>query len=460
MKSFGMLIWATWRLGVSVFVPLARAFAGYGGSSHMRDSADLSVARPALLFYGLIANYRWYDPGNITWTLLLTGIAAAGTAFWATVLRRQVHAKTSELRLSLEAQGKARHFDVARNEVLENIARNLPLRQNMERLALAIEEQISACVCAIVMPPDGKSFHNRRPSPLLIAPSISEELHPEMLTPISSLLPADENDCGSGSANDGEVIATLLGVLQNAGLPFTTSRMTVVFSGNGEAAGLLILFLQRESSDANPAEDSIVQSASRLVSLAGDHCRMHERLLHEARHDGLTGLPNRAVAEDRLEQALARAERRRKQFAVFCIDLDGFKSINDELGHDAGDEILRDVSARLRNGLRHSDTLARMGGDEFLVLIEDCAGPSAAQAVAQSLISALQEPFLLDKRQLRVSASIGIALYPANGMDAAQLRRNADLAMYRAKSLGGSQVALWSSESAPTAKAVKKSSTA
>jgi len=417
------------------------------------------VLHSALLTHWLIGTYRWYEPGNITWTLLLTGAAAAGTAFWATVLRRQVHAKTSELRFSLEAQGKARHFDVARNEVLENIARNSPLPQNMERLALAIEEQIAGCACAIVMPPDGKSFSNGRPAPVLIAPSLAEELHPQMLPYISAVLTTGtDNDEGKTSANDREVIATVLRVLQNAGLPFRTSRMAIVFSGNGDAAGLLILFLQNESVDADAVEQSIVESASRLVSLAGDHWRMHERLLHEARHDVLTGLPNRSVAEDRLEQALARAERGRKQFAVFGIDLDGFKAINDELGHDAGDEILRAVSVRLRNNLRHSDTLARMGGDEFLVLIEDCAGPSAAQAVAQSLISSLQEPFLLDGRQLWISASIGVALYPTNGNNAAQLRRNADLAMYRAKSLGGSQVAQWSGEPTTAGKAALKSS--
>jgi len=236
--------------------------------------------------------------------------------------------------------------------------------------------------------------------------------------------------------------------------------MTIVFSGKGDAAGLLILFLQNESMDAGALEQSIVESASRLVSLAGDHWRMHERLLHEARHDALTGLPNRTVAEDRLEQALARTERARRQFAVFCIDLDGFKAINDELGHDAGDEILRAVSLRLRNNLRHSDTLARMGGDEFLVLIEDCAGSSAAQTVAQSLISSLQDPFLLDGRQLWISASIGVALYPVNGKNVGQLRRNADLAMYRAKSLGGSQVALWSAEQTTAGKAAQKSSSA
>ena len=135
-----MLIWATWPFGASVFRPLVRVLAGFGGYSQIRASA---------YSYGLIATYHWNEPSTITWILLLTGAAAGGAAFWATVLRRQVHAKTSELRFSLEAQGKARHFDVARNEVLENIARNSPLPENMERLALAIEEQIAGCACVL-----------------------------------------------------------------------------------------------------------------------------------------------------------------------------------------------------------------------------------------------------------------------------------------------------------------------
>jgi diguanylate cyclase (GGDEF)-like protein len=249
----------------------------------------------------------------------------------------------------------------------------------------------------------------------------------------------------------------LLGILWAFGLQFCTARITIAFAGSGEAAGLVIVFL-RGTSILEPAENSILESASRLVALAGDHCHMHQQLLHEARHDSLTGLPNRTVAEDRLEQALARADRSKKQFAVFCIDLDGFKAINDELGHDAGDEILRSVASKLQNNLRHSDTLARVGGDEFLVLIEDCSGFAAAQAVAESLISSLQHPFLLDQRQLRVSASIGVAMYPANATTAPQLRRNADLAMYRAKGQGGSQVVLWSGELTPAAKAARKSS--
>jgi diguanylate cyclase (GGDEF)-like protein len=398
-----------------------------------------------------------FDLTSIKWTLLVTAALAAGAAFWATVLRLQVHAKTSELRRSLEAQNKAREFDAARNDLLENIAQNSPLPQNMEKLVLAIERQLPDSACAIVMPPDGKSFMNGRPCPVLIAPSLPSELHPEIVGALGQMFNPGEIAETENVIDDDTQVTMLLGILWAFGLSFCTAHVTIAFSGSGEAAGLVIVFLRRTSS-IEPAENSILESASRLVALAGDHWRMHQQLLHEARHDSLTGLPNRMVAEDRLEQALARAERGNKQFAVFCLDLDGFKAVNDELGHDAGDEILRSVALRLQTNLRHSDTLARVGGDEFLVLIEECSSSAAAEAVAQSLITSLQEPFLLDERRLKISASIGVAMYPADASTAAQLRRNADLAMYRAKSLAGSQVALWSGEPAPKTKALQKSS--
>ena len=402
----------------------------------------------------------WWDAHRVRWAFLLIAIIATSVGLWATVLRQQVRSKTAELQLSLEAKRKAQQFDVARNEVLESIARNAPLPESMERLALAIEEQVTGGKCVVVLPPDGKSFLNGRPSPVLIAPSVPEDLHHEILPVLAEvLLPPDGGLLGHGAQNDPDLLSSLLTILRRGGLTLATGQITVVFSASGIAEGLLILFWK----DAVPVavetvQSAVLQSASRLVSLANDHWQMHERLLHEARHDGLTGLPNRMVAEDRLEQALARAARRRKLFAVFCIDLDHFKDVNDELGHDAGDELLRIASSRLRTRIRHSDTLARMGGDEFLAIIEDCAGDSAAQAVAQSLLSALQEPVTLEDRQLKISGSVGVAMYPADGKNASQLRRNADQAMYCAKSRGGNTVSFWSSEPTPSGKASQKTS--
>jgi diguanylate cyclase (GGDEF)-like protein len=399
----------------------------------------------------------WWDPRKIAWALVLIVVLAAGASLWAALLRRQVEIQTHELQDSLQSKRKARQFDVARNEVLESIAGNAPLAESMERLAVAIQEQIADSICAIVMPPDGKSFLSGKPAPVLIAPGVPEHMQPALLPVLSSVLvPSAEN---GDLKTDHDLVTSLLEILRGAGLPFHDGQASIIFSGAGAAAGLLLLFLKNPvPAETESARQNVLQSASRLVALARDHWHLQERLLHDARHDALTGLPNRSVAEDRLEQALARAARRHKLFAVLCIDLDGFKIINDRLGHHVGDELLQAVSTRLRSRVRHSDTVARIGGDEFLAIIEDCSGDSAAQSVAESLIAALQDPVLIEGQTLAISGSIGIAMYPADGKNAASLKRNADQAMYHAKSQGGSQICFWSAEPIRSGKAAQRSS--
>ena len=408
----------------------------------------------------------WWDSRKIAWALVLIVVLAAASSLWATLLQRQVEIQTHELQESLQSKRKAREFDIARNEVLESIARNAPLTESMKRLADAIQEQIADSICAIVMPPDGRSFLNGKPTPVLVAPGVPEQVQPALLPVLASVLvPAEESsdrirgDQPSDLKTDRDLMASLLQVLRSAGLPIHEGQSTLVFSGSGSAVGLLIIFFRNPApTEAESSRQTILQSASRLVALARDHWHMQERLLHDARHDALTGLPNRSVVEDRLEQALARAARRQKFFAVLCIDLDGFKVINDSLGHHAGDELLRAVSTRLRLRVRHSDTVARIGGDEFLAIVEDCSGDAAAQAVAESLIAALQDPVMIEGQTLAISGSIGIAMYPADGKNAASLKRNADQAMYRAKSQGGNRICFWSAEPARAGKAAQTSS--
>jgi diguanylate cyclase (GGDEF)-like protein len=408
----------------------------------------------------------WWDPRKIAWALVLIVVLAAASFLWATLLQRQVEIQTRELQESLQSKRKAREFDIARNEVLESIARNAPLPESMKRLAGALQEQIADSICAIVMPPDGRSFLNGKPTPVLVAPGVPDQVQPALLPVLASVLvPAEDigdrirGDRPGDLKTDRDLMASLLRVLRSAGLPFHDGQSTLVFSGSGSAVGLLIVFFKNPAPvETESSRQTILQSASRLVALARDHWHMQERLLHDARHDALTGLPNRSVVEDRLEQALARAARRKKLFAVFCIDLDGFKVINDSLGHHAGDELLRAVSTRLRSRVRHSDTVARIGGDEFLAIVEDCSGDAAAQSVAESLIAALQDPVLIEGQTLSISGSIGIAMYPADGKNAASLKRNADQAMYRAKSQGGNRICFWSAEPLRAGKAAQTSS--
>lgn len=164
-----------------------------------------------------------------------------------------------------------------------------------------------------------------------------------------------------------------------------------------------------------------------------------ERLSFLATHDPLTNLPNRVLLYDRINNVLEQAYRNKNSpsekymVAVMMLDLDNFKKINDTQGHATGDIVLQAAAERLRGCLRMSDTVARMGGDEFILVIGELSGPKDGALVAQKILSAVSEPFLLDGHEFSLSASIGISLYPMDGEDVETLLKNADIAMYRAK---------------------------
>lgn len=153
----------------------------------------------------------------------------------------------------------------------------------------------------------------------------------------------------------------------------------------------------------------------------------------QALHDALTGLPNRTLFRDRVDQAILGAQRDQHEIAVMLLDIDRFKEVNDALGHQNGDRLLRMIGTRLEESLRESDTIARLGGDEFAVLLPKVTGPPAAARVADKIAAALEQPFEIQDLALEVEASIGIALYPAHGADADVLLQRADVAMYVAK---------------------------
>ncbi len=170
------------------------------------------------------------------------------------------------------------------------------------------------------------------------------------------------------------------------------------------------------------------------------------RLAHLAHHDTLTELPNRTLFLDRLKQALARARWHGRLVAVIFLDLDRFKVINDTLGHDTGDRLLQQMSARLHSSVRERDTVARFGGDEFAILLDDMASENDVGHVAQKVLDALAPPFEIDGRELYVSASLGISQYPNDGDDARALLKNADTAMYRAKESGKNNYQFYSAD--------------
>ncbi len=165
--------------------------------------------------------------------------------------------------------------------------------------------------------------------------------------------------------------------------------------------------------------------------------RAEARMLHLAQHDPLTGLPNRLLFQDRLHQAMARSRRDRSLLAVVLVDLDRFKAVNDAFGHRIGDDVLKQAGERLRGALRESDTVARIGGDEFALILSGLPDAEAANLIAEKISGQLDRPFGLDTRAWQPGASLGIALFPSDAESAEQLLQNADLAMYRAKAAGG-----------------------
>jgi diguanylate cyclase (GGDEF)-like protein/PAS domain S-box-containing protein len=170
---------------------------------------------------------------------------------------------------------------------------------------------------------------------------------------------------------------------------------------------------------------------------------IQERIDYLAHHDALTGLPNRILFSDRLERAIALARREKRTLALLFIDLDRFKPINDKYGHALGDLLLKEVARRMQACLRTSDTIGRIGGDEFVVTLPGAIEEQGARVVGEKIRKALEVPFTIDGKELSISATVGITLYPRHGVDAIQLTGNADVAMYNAKRSGGNTVRVY-----------------
>ena len=321
-------------------------------------------------------------------------------------------------------------------QILEMIATSAPLEHVLECLVDLVDSQLTGA-CGAVLLYDNTGPRLRRGQ----APSLAEA-YAKAIDGID----AGAND-GSGSAavfrREAVIVTDLMhdplwekycGLAAAHGYP--SCRSTPIKSHEGAVLGTFSLYSAKEGAPSE-AETKLIDVATRIASIAIQRKRAEDRIHFMANHDALTGLPNRTLLKDRLSQALLYAQRYDRWTTVVFIDLDNFKVINDSLGHNVGDELLKTVASRMVDCVRATDTVVRLGGDEFvLLLLDQPKNIDAISATIQKLASAVAEPVNLDGHELRMTTSMGIANYPCDGADADTLIANADAAMYRVKEAG------------------------
>ncbi len=332
-------------------------------------------------------------------------------------------------------------------QVLESVVSGAPLTEAMAVLGLHIEDMSGRMFCAVLFR-GGEGEHRLQfaTGPSLPRSYVSALQDDPSLIPLTEIFARQANPVAESvtipdiaSAPEWERYRTL--VIHYGVEP---GLMQPISSRTGHLLGLIVAHYRPDTHQ--PQDQELLQIGRNLASIAIERKQAEEKLYSLAHFDALTALPNRRLFHDRLDHALIRATRSGKLAAVMFIDLDRFKTINDTLGHEAGDQLLRTVAERLRQCVREEDTVARLGGDEFTIILEEIPDPELAAVVAQKILRALEPSMMLAGQEVFVSASLGIAVYPMDSGDIENLLKNADAAMYRAKESGRNNYKFYSPE--------------
>ena len=342
-----------------------------------------------------------------------------------------------------------KHAEVRRaeqNRVLEMIATSTPLEEVLSYMTRLVESQIAGSVCvALLRDEDGQHLK------LGAAPSMAEQHHKQIH---GSLIGPDAEPGGRAIhwrqpvyISDVTQDACLLQQMEGYGMHDHGACWALpILSHDGGALGALTLFVQ-DPHEPTAVEAQAIAMATRICGIAIERSLAEERIRHMANHDALTGLPNRALLSDRLNQVLLHAQRYERGVTVVFIDLDNFKLINDSLGHRAGDDLLKTVAGRMVRCVRGTDTVVRLGGDEFVIVLFDQAlNEGDITTVIEKIRDAILEPIELNSQTFQVTCSMGLASYPNDGTDAETLLMNADAAMYRAKEMGRNNYQLYTAK--------------
>ena len=329
----------------------------------------------------------WWTPRHLLFVLCGLCGAVAFALLWGAILRGRMRAQTDVLRRTMEEEAARERRQVylerERSRVLEAINSSMPLDQVLGMITAFISEQMHG-LCCWCIPPKGNVI-----------------------------------GCNSARGVDSPI----------EGMPHTRRN---IYSSSGEQLGVFILDGVHAPGDSLGGSELLDLGVS-LAALAIDNRRLYEDLIHRSEYDQLTDVPNRFLLECRIATAMASAKRHRQQFALIYIDLDWFKMINDRHGHRIGDIYRQKVAKRLSDRLRSRDTLARVGGDEFIALIPIVHDRGEANDIAGRLEGCFESPFQVEDLLINGTASIGIAVYPEDGTEAHELKLVADAAMYAGK---------------------------
>lgn len=341
---------------------------------------------------------------------------------------------TQALAREMTERRRLEELDRDRLRILEMIPTPRPLGEIFDAVAAMVERQMPGSVASLTMLRDGRLY-------VMAAPGLPEEL----VRALDGVWPGLASGSCGAAAYLGRPVYThditadpawpaLRAQAAQSGLRGCWSTPV---RGGAKLLGTLAVY-QKEPGLPLPWQLKLLQSAAGLAGLAAEHRQMTDELAYQARHDALTELPNRTLFQERLREAVAAAQRDGLQLSLLYVDLDHFKLINDTSGHAHGDQLLRQTAWRLASCIRDRDTLARISGDEFVILLPD---GQAGGPVAESVLRILREPFEIGGEEAFVTASVGIAVFPTDAADAESLLRAADSAMYSAKRAGKDRAA-------------------
>lgn len=360
-------------------------------------------------------------------------------------ITQNLYRLTRDLKAEISQRKRAEALRNGQYDILELIASHAPLESILRQLTHWVEAQGHVGLASVVLLDDsGKCIDQS------FAPSLPEDYSRAL---IGAEIGPKAGSCGTAMYLNQTIEVTDIGtdplwddyreLALGAGLRACWS--TPITTQSNQVMGSFAIYY-REVRSPGDEQRALISTAVHLAGIAIDRARAEARIQYMAHHDELTGLPNRALLQDRIDGAIASAQRRQSRTAVLMIDLDRFKHVNDSLGHQVGDVLLKEVAVRLHRCVRGSDTIARLGGDEFVISLPDIGFDTTASTVAAKVMHELEAPFYVRNQSLKMGASIGISLYPEDGDSAHDLLRAADTAMYSAKKSGRGQYCYFTHE--------------